>query len=238
MSLTIVADPGHGGKDPGAVYDGVQEKDLALEHGLALANELRGRGHDVHLTRASDRFVPIDARADFSDEHDADVFVSVHVNASARAEANGAWVIHDDRTRPENGLALAEHVFRHLAAIPGLADPDPLLEVYPDGSPWVGNRQLGVVSQTAAPAILVELGFLTNPEDLAQLQDVRFRPLIAAAIADGVEGWDVARVRPAPPRELSIAEALGLPVHQVARPAETTAAFLARIAGRLEELAA
>lgn len=183
----ICVDPGHGGDDPGAVVGQVREADVVLEYGMELERVLRARGHLTRQTRTDDLYVPLSARAEISNTFSAEVFVSLHANFASNQAAEGAWIIHASRSRL--GKALAEAVFRKLADIPGIGDADLDEEVFPDASGWVGGRRLAVLRQTLAPAILIELGFLSNPDDQVQLLAVDTRRSVAMAIADGIEGW-------------------------------------------------
>lgn len=185
----ICVDAGHGGHDPGAVAGAHREKDLALAYALELENELLRRGHQIRSTRTTDVFVPLAMRAQHANAFEADCFVSLHANAADSKLANGAWVIHDDAAGPAGGVALARHVFAELAKVQGVVDADATVEVFPDASPQVGGRQLAVLSQTRMPAILVELGFMTNEEDLRALEAPATLRAVVLAIADGIEAW-------------------------------------------------
>ena len=79
--LLVVVDPGHGGKDPGAVANGLKEKDLNLAISKYLSAELQKRGYTVLLTRQDDRYLRLQERTDFANRHKADAFISVHINA-------------------------------------------------------------------------------------------------------------------------------------------------------------
>lgn len=79
----IVIDAGHGGHDPGAVAEGIFEKDIALQISKKLYRELKSEGYNVHLTRNSDRFLTLGQRTKVADKKDAIVFISVHANAIA-----------------------------------------------------------------------------------------------------------------------------------------------------------
>lgn len=200
----IFIDPGHGGRDPGYVSkEGIRECDVVLAHAKTLMAELQLYGdHTIRLSRSTDRDLAADIRgpdwksldlsrrATLANQMAADAFVSLHANAGSR-DANGVWVIHSHSST--RGKALATAVFKQLATVAGITDADVALEVYPDKSPWVGGRSLAVLRQTHMPAILVELGFLTNPDDLRQLTDVQQRKTIEAAIARGIKTWLTAR---------------------------------------------
>lgn len=187
----VCIDAGHGGHDPGALDASgtVREADVVLEYAHALETYLDALGCRTIMTRTGDQFAPLSQRVRQANEAPADVFVSLHANAADNVRAGGAWLIHDDKTPKVDGVALAEAVFQEMSAVPGIVDQDEDVEVFPDGSPWVGERNLAVVSRTTMPAILVELGFMTNEEDLTRLQDDATRDQVAVAIGRGVLVW-------------------------------------------------
>jgi N-acetylmuramoyl-L-alanine amidase len=182
-SPSICIDPGHGGEDPGAVAGDVKEKAINLAYGLALRDELLSRGWDVILTRDIDVFETLGGRADLANQAGADCFVSLHANASSSAKARGAWVIHAPFST--HGKTLALRISEQLAKIGEIAEA----EVYPDESPWTGNRRLTVLHKTKMPAVLVELGFVTNDKDRAFLTEGQNQAKMAAAIGAGIAAW-------------------------------------------------
>lgn len=105
----IVLDPGHGGKDPGAVGpDGIAEKDIVLSIAKKLALKLRNEmGVEVVLTRRDDRFVALEDRTAMANAEDADLFISLHMNASPNAEAKGIETYYLDNTTDEAAIRLA-----------------------------------------------------------------------------------------------------------------------------------
>ncbi|MGH7853928.1 MAG: N-acetylmuramoyl-L-alanine amidase [Candidatus Binatia bacterium] len=105
----IVLDPGHGGKDPGAIgVGGVAEKDIVLSVAKKLARKLRAElGVQVVLTRNDDRFVPLEDRTALANSEDADLFISLHVNASPNSEARGIETYYLDNTTDEAAIRLA-----------------------------------------------------------------------------------------------------------------------------------
>lgn len=243
--MRIAIDAGHGGYDSGAVApDGTKEKDIALQYAKDLAVILKDIGHEVMLTRVNDDFVGLTLRANRADDWNADALISLHANAAGNTAAHGAWIIYDDRTAVDKGIALAEAIFNELLHVPDITDEDPEAEIYPDGSPWVGGRQLAVISKTKCPAVLVELGFLTNPEDLEDLLTDDIRTRVCKAIARGVSYWGGdslggTRLEDEEPRvedthrrplegsgPLRLVEAWHRPVREVARPEQSTAGFI------------
>jgi N-acetylmuramoyl-L-alanine amidase len=105
----IVLDPGHGGKDPGAIgIGGVAEKDIVLNVAKKLARKLKAElGVQVVLTRNDDRFVPLEDRTAMANNEEADLFISLHVNASANADARGIETYYLDNTTDEAAIRLA-----------------------------------------------------------------------------------------------------------------------------------
>lgn len=187
----ITLDAGHGGSDPGAVTRDelgreTKESSLVLAYALDLGDELVARGHQVHQTRNEDRYVPLRDRVKLANEVKADCFISLHANASANKQVDGAWVIH---AGTPSGSELAHFLFKHLKTVQGVVDTDPEDEVFEDETPWTGNRQLYVLQHTVMPAALVELGFVTNAADLAQLLNEGWRKKIVKALADAVDDW-------------------------------------------------
>ena len=105
----IVLDPGHGGKDPGAIgAGGIAEKDIVLSVARKLARKLKAElGVQVVLTRHDDRFVPLEERTALANSENADLFISLHVNASLNSEASGIETYYLDNTTDEAAIRLA-----------------------------------------------------------------------------------------------------------------------------------
>ena len=105
----IVLDPGHGGKDPGAVgVGGIAEKDIVLAVAKKLERKLKQEmGVEVVLTRRDDRFIPLEDRTAIANAEGADLFVSLHMNASPNGEAKGLETYYLDNTNDEGSLRLA-----------------------------------------------------------------------------------------------------------------------------------
>ena len=105
----IVLDPGHGGKDPGAIgAGGITEKDLVLAIAKKVAVKLKKEmGIDVVLTRKDDRYIPLEDRTAVANAQDADLFISLHMNASPNLEARGIETYYLDNTNDEASIRLA-----------------------------------------------------------------------------------------------------------------------------------
>jgi N-acetylmuramoyl-L-alanine amidase len=148
-----------------------------LPYAVGVALVLRDAGHRVILTRTGDESVAVSARARIANEAAADLFVSFHANASDDTTARGPWTLY--AAPSTRGAAYAGAVQQTLVRVLG-GNPR---AAYPDASSWVGGRRLAVLRQTKAPALLLELGFMTNAADLANLESEQTRARLTAALA-------------------------------------------------------
>ena len=178
--VTIVLDAGHGGTDPGAIgYNadgsiGVKESVANLYITLRVAELLEDCGMDVHLTRSDDIFVDLYDRAKFANNLDADYFVSIHNNASdADKTVEGTMVMY--MTSSVRGAKLAKTVLTSV-----------IEETNQNNLGMRVGDKLVVIRATAMPAVLVEGGFLTTPDEMERLKDAAFLDTLAAGIAKGV----------------------------------------------------
>lgn len=168
---TVVLDAGHGGSNPGAVYNGRQEKDDALRLTLAIGELLENAGVNVIYTRTDDIYESPAQKAAEGNAADADFFVSIHRNSSVYPNQ---YTGIESLVYNRYGAAaeMAENINRNLQAV-GFMDQG------------VNERtNLIVLNRTQMPAVLVEAGFINNDSDNA-LFDSRFQE-IAQAIADGI----------------------------------------------------
>jgi N-acetylmuramoyl-L-alanine amidase len=168
---TIVLDAGHGGYDNGAVNGTRREKDDNLKMALAVGNLLRNCGFNVIQTRSTDVFVPLLERSNISNRNNADLFVSLHRNSSTNTTANGVenWVY----TNPSQRSVYAANYIL-----------DRIVGVGVQSNRGIKYGNFSVLRETRAPAVLVELGFISNAED-NRLFDTRFNEY-AASIANGI----------------------------------------------------
>lgn len=176
--MKICIDAGHGGKDPGAVSENVQEKDINLVIATILFERLSNAGHEVVMTRTDDSFVKLYKRVDIANNAEVDVFISIHNNAAGNTDIGGTEVLHYPDS--EDGIKIAGEVQKELVKLlrrddRGLKERDNLV----------------VLNSTTMPAILVECGFLTNPIERKLLQDKCFQELAAIAIMEGLEKWEI-----------------------------------------------
>ena len=166
----VVVDAGHGGKDGGASRDGVQEKDLNLAIALRLRDALTARGVDVVMTRTTDEFLTLQRITEISNAQAPDAFVSVHHNSSTNPAINGIETyFYHDRSRP-----LADAVHASM-----VANQD-----RPDRS--VRRARFYVINHTPYPAILCEVGYVSNTAERNVLTKPATQQAAATAIAEGL----------------------------------------------------
>lgn len=229
---TIVIDPGHGGKEVGAIGPhGLMEKDVTLMVAKKLANQLQAKlGTRVVLTREDDSLVSLDQRTAIANQYKADLFLSVHMNAAVVKGAKGSETYFlsleasDDLARraaeTENASA--------IAALPASSDLNLILwdlaqqEYLQESSRFAQmiqeemNAATGVQNRgvkqapfkvlvgATMPAALVEVGFITNPEEEARLQSDAFQNMMVEALARAVQKYKteyetrIGVIRPAP----------------------------------------
>jgi len=221
---TVVIDPGHGGKDPGCVSRDKKtyEKDITLDVGLRLRDKIQARYSDVKviMTRDDDTFVELENRAVTANKADANLFISIHVNAVEKGTTANGYSIHTlgqsakkgndlfsknlDLVKRENSVIMLEEGYEaryqgfdpedpqsyiifnlmqnaHLAGSLTFADD---VAKAMGSSPIKNSRGVNqdpfwVLWRTAMPSVLVEVGFITNPDDLATMRSEKGRDGIA-----------------------------------------------------------
>ena len=180
--MRIVLDPGHGGKDPGAI-DPVQpwqgdmlvtrEDEIAYDIALRTRQCLERAGYTAYLSRSPNQFVSLQGRCEFANRMQVDAFISIHINAASKPEASGI------------------ETFCYPGAIRGARLRDlvhnGVIRIVPEfRDRGVKEARHYVTHYTKAPACLIECGFCTNPEDERRLHDLGVRARIAQGIANGV----------------------------------------------------
>ncbi len=204
---TVVIDPGHGGSDPGATgLGGEEEKDITLAVALAVEAEMKRRmpGVKVILTRRTDTYVDLFTRGELANNAEADLFVSIHCNATelkpTPAQGFECWVWRPDALTdggtnqesssggppdPESTALPGTKRSRALAsALRGALRGGTILKDR-------GTHQAGfyVLVGTVMPAVLVELGYLTNRDDLTYLVSSAGQKRVAAALVAGIRAY-------------------------------------------------
>jgi len=180
----IVIDPGHGGHDVGTQSVSkprYQEKSLNLVTAQFVKSYLQQMGYQVLMTREEDKFISLDRRAKFANEHKSNLFISVHFNSAPSADAQGIEVFYyqsqDNKTRITKSKKLAQAILKHL-----------LLETHAK-SRGVKQANFAVIRETTMPAVLIEAGFLTNESELQKIKDPAYLKKIAKGIVDGIDDY-------------------------------------------------
>lgn len=172
-SGTVVIDPGHGGKDPGAQSIlGYWEKIVNLEISHKLAGYLRSAGVHVVMTREGDSFLELEERAALANRIGADLFVSIHNNTISDQSHRG-FIVFTARSASWTSKKTAQNIANALshADVP---------------SKGVRNADYRVLVQTRCPAVLIECGFMTNYEEARLLSESWYQDKLARAIANGI----------------------------------------------------
>ena len=170
--IVVILDPGHGGKDPGAIgIGGLREKDIVLPISLEVATLLEQQGVQAVLTRSDDRFISLAGRVEMAEQARANLFVSIHANAisASRPDVNGLETYYH-----QLGRELAQTVHKSVLQSVEIADRR------------VRQARFYVLRNTSMPSILVETGFVTGYEDAAKLREPEHRSRMARAIAQGI----------------------------------------------------
>lgn len=212
---TIVIDPGHGGKDPGAMANGLREKDLTLAIAKRVGKMLQAKGFKVYFTRSTDVFIPLEERTSFANDKKADLFVSIHINASPNSAGNGleTYSLNVAKTKQaqrvaarENGVSVAQ-----ISDLQVILTDLMLGAKVRESSDLAGNVQKSVCNTVARscdigdhgtheapfyvlvgakmPAILVECGYITNPTEARRLGSDSYQQLLAEGIVGGISGY-------------------------------------------------
>lgn len=206
----VILDAGHGGKDPGAGANGLEEKDITLEIVLKIRDELLSRGYGVLLTRDTDTYLDLRERTDAANSADFDmdgfpVFISVHINSASSSSASGFEVYvkrsaHDvamlspsssDRLMLKysgyDNSTLNDMLNRtnlRLASLicSGFEKEFPLVNMR-----GVKSEDFYVLNTAWMPAVLIEVLFISNPDDARMMTDDVFQRSLASVIADAFD---------------------------------------------------
>ncbi|WP_079266784.1 GBS Bsp-like repeat-containing protein [Streptococcus suis] len=195
-SYTVYIDPGHGGRDSGASYGGVHEKNLALSVSNKLRENLLKYGINVLMTRTGDYDVDFKTeRSRMTNASNADLFISVHFNATGAGVSNSSgietyWYQYDPEYQPKINKEMHNNPTR-LAESEILANKVQESLIKETGAVNRGARRetFAVLRETAIPAILVELGFMDNPSELQVIKQDSYHTRLAKALAQGVMNW-------------------------------------------------
>jgi N-acetylmuramoyl-L-alanine amidase len=213
----VAIDAGHGGKDPGAIgsASATREKDVTLGAALALRNLLESRGYVVAMTREGDQYLTLPERVGVARRAQADLFISLHADSSPNAQTKGAsiYTLSEAGSDRAKGEAQKRNWELDLESQPNSPEVEKILldlaqrdaknrsaqfarelqDALSPVAPMLQNahRQRGffVLLAPDMPAVLLEMGFLTNSEDEARVADPRRRREMMAAVADAVDSF-------------------------------------------------
>ncbi len=209
----VVIDAGHGGKDPGAIGGSYREKDIVLKVALKLGKELE-KDFNVSYTRANDSFISLGDRSKVANKKVADLFVSIHANSSRSTNATGVEVFYYSKTESayakqiaefensvdekfgikeseadfivsditynqnkERSLALAKNMVGKLAKTTGFKNRG------------IHGANFAVLRGSESPAVLVELGFISNPSEAKKMATGSYQDKMAKMMADSIREY-------------------------------------------------
>ncbi|MDQ7033082.1 MAG: N-acetylmuramoyl-L-alanine amidase [Desulfonauticus sp.] len=210
---TIMLDPGHGGKDPGAISHGVKEKDINLKMAKILGGMLKAKGFRILYTRTKDVFIPLEERTALANSKKADLFISIHCNAHRNHKVKGLEIYYLNVTRSKDALRVAAR--ENAVSAKKISDLQLILTELMLNSKISESRSLAKIVQKKAicqakkryahltnhgvreapfyvlmgakmPAILIELGYITNPEDRKKLLSSTYLKTLARGIVNGI----------------------------------------------------
>ncbi|NLZ53554.1 MAG: AMIN domain-containing protein [Thermoanaerobacteraceae bacterium] len=171
INKLIVIDPGHGGSEPGAVAGNVKEKELNLDIALKLKNLLESSGAKVYMTREDDTFVTQYARSGVANEINADLFVSIHHNSATSTATGTETLYYPDPEKRLFAQAVQDAVVRHIGF---------------HNRGIVERPGIVVTRETKMPSALVEVGFMSNKNELAIMMTDEFKLKVAQGIHQGI----------------------------------------------------
>lgn len=173
INALVVVDAGHGGHDPGAISaNGLREKGINLDVATKVAGILQQRGVRIIMTRRDDRYIELDERADIANRTNAGLFVSIHSDSNPDRSRRG-FTVYVARAASPEAHRVAGEINQAMAAT---------------GAESHGIREADykVLVNTDGPAVLVEIGYLSNTQDCARLRDGAYQNRLAQALANGV----------------------------------------------------
>lgn len=173
----IVIDAGHGGNDPGAIIKsaGVNEKTLNLQVASILKDKLTMAGYEVIMNRDSDYFVPLKDRYVNANDADADLFVSIHHNSTTNTTTSGIETLHNNSN---DNKEIAVYIQNQIISSTGAVNRGTKV-----------RTDLAVLNGTKMPAVLIELGFMTNSGELSKLMDSSYQNTMSDAILSGINQY-------------------------------------------------
>ncbi len=176
----IILDPGHGGSDNGAEVRKLQEKKITLLAALYTKNKLEELGYRVLLTRKKDTYISLPKRVSIANRTEGVLFVSIHCNAAPNHLAQGLEIYYckgEDKTRSLSSFSLADNLLQTIVKETDCC------------SRGVKTGRFYVIRETLMPAVLIEIGFLTNYDEWASMRKKSYLEKTAKGIALGVDAY-------------------------------------------------
>lgn len=177
----IVIDPGHGGKDSGAIsQNGYYEKNVTISIANKLNERLRELGYNTEMTRYDDTYLGLYERTDIANKINADIFVSIHSNAHNDKSISGLQTLYHPSKEEGDGSSyqLAKMIHEEVLKSTGLKDKR-----------MVERPKLAVLRTSNMPAALIEVGFISNLEDEKLITDSAFQDKVVDGIIKGIERY-------------------------------------------------
>jgi N-acetylmuramoyl-L-alanine amidase len=209
---TIMIDPGHGGKDPGAVANKIREKDINLKMAKILGEKLQKKGFKIFYTRTTDVFVPLEERTAMANAKDTDLFISVHCNACQDKRAHGLELYYLNLARSRDAVRVAAR--ENAVSVKKISDLQVILTDLMLNSKITESKDLANDIQTRSlskvrtkykvndhgvkgapfyvlmgskmPAVLAELGYITNTTEAKRLRSTAYLDRLAEGMVQGV----------------------------------------------------
>lgn len=180
---TVVIDPGHGGTDRGAreKWPYCEEKRVSLLTSRLIKKHLDHLGYKVIMTRDSDIFIPLSKRVEIAKAAACSIFVSIHFNSSRNASAKGIEIFFCDQKSDPQRSKLSKKLADFILP--------KLIRRTEANSRGVKKGNFYVIRETSMPAILIEGGFISNPEERAQLKLSEYQEKIARGVAEGIDHY-------------------------------------------------
>ena len=193
LNKVVYLDAGHGGNDPGASYFGISEKSLTLAIQSRVKAKLEAEGYQVVTTRTSDTYVDLTDRSRAANASESDIFVSTHINASGSSAAQGieTYYYQPYAEYPSRINATYHANPTRLSMSDNLANAvqSSLINATGAQNQGVKRQTFAVLRETTAPAVLLELGFLSNPQEAARLNTSVYQETLANAIVAGIKSY-------------------------------------------------
>ncbi|WP_029897255.1 N-acetylmuramoyl-L-alanine amidase [Desulfohalovibrio reitneri] len=212
---TIMIDPGHGGKDPGAIAHGLKEKDITLKMAKILGRKLKKEGFKVLYTRSTDKFIPLEERTAMANVQKADLFISLHCNAIDNRSVHGLEVYSLNLARTKSAVRVAAR--ENAVSTKRISDLQVILtdlmlnsktreskdlasdvqssivsnvgREYPIKNRDTREAPFYVLMGAKMPAILVEAGFMTNRTEARRLNNTHYLGYLTEGIVKGVKAY-------------------------------------------------